>query len=547
MDPGRGETSRGRGGRGTRPGRLVPLAASAAGRHPRASGGGSGRLAAAAGRQGAGGGRKRRHRIGAAGRPGGAGRLAATVRARKCGCRCAAPPSKPWRRFPTPRRWNCCGNWPINTDTSRSRSPAGRPAGRGPRPPSSPYLPELHAELVRGLARRVDAGKEPRLAAALASPAPAVRVEALRAWAASRKRRPPPGCRRSPQQQRPEGPRRRPANPGRAPPSPGETVARRGPAQRRPAGAIGRHLRTGRLGRSRVAGRAAGVVERSRGRDSGGRRDRLGPRRRKAGRPRSGRRRVLARAIAGRSGADRLAGPRRRRCGAPPAGQPQRRGPAEDRVGPVRLAFGNGGTAVLGGDGQDVLPHAEDGGRRVGRVLGTGRPVRRRRTSAAPQGNPRPTSSAFPPAVRRRTAVRRKPSREAAAGRGDGPTGPAAVGSARFSGNEGFWPRAAGGPGAACRRPLPHPAGAGLSRRVAATSARLRVAGAAGVDGPGRAATGGDGLDRLEPERAAGTTGRRAVGPASRGRKPTRSSGRASWRPWPATQASRPRDWPVRG
>ena len=68
------------------------------------------------------------------------------------------------------------------------------PPAAGPRPPSSPYLPELHAELVRGLARRVDPGKEPRLAAALASPAPAVRVEALRAWAASRKGDLPPAA-----------------------------------------------------------------------------------------------------------------------------------------------------------------------------------------------------------------------------------------------------------------------------------------------------------------------------------------------------------------
>jgi HEAT repeat protein len=56
-------------------------------------------------------------------------------------------------------------------------------AGRGG---TSPYIAELHAELVRGLARHVDAAAEPRLTAALGSAAPAVLVEALHAWGASR-------------------------------------------------------------------------------------------------------------------------------------------------------------------------------------------------------------------------------------------------------------------------------------------------------------------------------------------------------------------------
>ena len=124
------------------------------------------------------------------GDPGGAGRLAATVRARKCGRRwCAAVEAL---RRPRRRVVGTAGR--KLADQYGYKPQQKSPPAAGPRPPSSPYLPELHAELVRGLARRVDPGKEPRLAAALASPAPAVRVEALRAWAASRKGDLPPAA-----------------------------------------------------------------------------------------------------------------------------------------------------------------------------------------------------------------------------------------------------------------------------------------------------------------------------------------------------------------
>jgi HEAT repeat protein len=45
------------------------------------------------------------------------------------------------------------------------------------------YRAELHAELIRGLARHVDAADDPRLSAALAGPSADVRIEALAAWA----------------------------------------------------------------------------------------------------------------------------------------------------------------------------------------------------------------------------------------------------------------------------------------------------------------------------------------------------------------------------
>ena len=45
------------------------------------------------------------------------------------------------------------------------------------------YYEELHGELIRGLARHAAACEEPRLIAALAAPAGAVRLEALQAWA----------------------------------------------------------------------------------------------------------------------------------------------------------------------------------------------------------------------------------------------------------------------------------------------------------------------------------------------------------------------------
>ena len=60
----------------------------------------------------------------------------------------------------------------------------GRPGG-----PQSHYVPELHVELIRGLARHVDAADDPRCTAALRAPSPDVRLEALAAWSESRGKR----------------------------------------------------------------------------------------------------------------------------------------------------------------------------------------------------------------------------------------------------------------------------------------------------------------------------------------------------------------------
>ena len=74
------------------------------------------------------------------------------------------------------------------TDQYGVRKP---PAARSGSAPVSTYVAELHAELVRGLARHLDAADEPRLTAALRHTPPTVLVEALHAWAASRRGRLP--------------------------------------------------------------------------------------------------------------------------------------------------------------------------------------------------------------------------------------------------------------------------------------------------------------------------------------------------------------------
>ena len=66
-----------------------------------------------------------------------------------------------------------------------------RKAAAKRRAAASAYIAELHAELVRGLARHVDAAAEPRLTAAPGTTPPAVLIEALHAWAASRGPLPP--------------------------------------------------------------------------------------------------------------------------------------------------------------------------------------------------------------------------------------------------------------------------------------------------------------------------------------------------------------------
>jgi HEAT repeat protein len=52
----------------------------------------------------------------------------------------------------------------------------------------SNYIPELHAELIRGLARHEEPGKNPAFLEALRSPSADVRLEALNAWTASREK-----------------------------------------------------------------------------------------------------------------------------------------------------------------------------------------------------------------------------------------------------------------------------------------------------------------------------------------------------------------------
>ncbi len=127
---------------------------------------------------------------------GGAERLAATVRARemRLPMRCAAVEAL--AALPDAASLELLRRLADQYGYKPQKKPLpanSRPAAAAS-PPSSPYLPALHAELVRGLARRVDADKEPRIAAALASPAPAVRIEALRAWAASRNGDLPPAA-----------------------------------------------------------------------------------------------------------------------------------------------------------------------------------------------------------------------------------------------------------------------------------------------------------------------------------------------------------------
>jgi HEAT repeat protein len=53
-------------------------------------------------------------------------------------------------------------------------------------PKSTSYIAELHEELLRGLARREDAAADSRFIAALKSPRAEVRLEALKAWTASK-------------------------------------------------------------------------------------------------------------------------------------------------------------------------------------------------------------------------------------------------------------------------------------------------------------------------------------------------------------------------
>ncbi len=63
-------------------------------------------------------------------------------------------------------------------DLLNTLAPAA-PAGAG-------YISELHADLLRGLSRHADAGAEPCYTAALRSSSAEVRLEAVRAWGASR-------------------------------------------------------------------------------------------------------------------------------------------------------------------------------------------------------------------------------------------------------------------------------------------------------------------------------------------------------------------------
>lgn len=59
--------------------------------------------------------------------------------------------------------------------------------GREQRNGTSRYIADLHAELIRGLGRHLDAADDPRFVEALRSPAADVRLEALTAWSAGRR------------------------------------------------------------------------------------------------------------------------------------------------------------------------------------------------------------------------------------------------------------------------------------------------------------------------------------------------------------------------
>ena len=73
---------------------------------------------------------------------------------------------------------------------------------------STGYQADLHAELLRALARHVDAADDPRFLAAVQVPSALVRIETLRAWAAGTRGSDADRNRRSAERRRPAGPRR---------------------------------------------------------------------------------------------------------------------------------------------------------------------------------------------------------------------------------------------------------------------------------------------------------------------------------------------------
>ncbi len=118
------------------------------------------------------------------GDPTAAPRLAATVRAPqlRLAMRCAAVEALAFLDAPEvlPLLRELTDQYGVNRKAAAKRRAA-----------PSAYIAELHAELVRGLVRHVDAAAEPRLTAALGATPPAVLIEALHAWAASRGPLPP--------------------------------------------------------------------------------------------------------------------------------------------------------------------------------------------------------------------------------------------------------------------------------------------------------------------------------------------------------------------
>ena len=475
----------------------------------------------------------------------GAERLAATVPAP----RVAAGHAVRGRRGPgLPRRARSAAA-AARIDRSVRREQASR---REPRSaPASTYIAELHAELVRGLARHVDAADEPRLTAALRNAPPPVLVEALHAWAASRSGPLPAQAADLRSHGDCAGAGRRLADPRRPPPSPGPAVPHRGPPRHRHPGPFRRHCRAGRLGRRRVAGQAQGIDEGPRRRHPCRGGAGAGPRRRKTGRAGSGRRHVVAGPIAGRPRPGRLRRPRRGRRGREIPRRPQRRGAASDRGRRRPLAAGTGRTAAAGGDGQDRVPHPQDRGRRRWPRVGRRRPnspsrarcpaARKSSTSCRSASSSSSAPSIARPCARHLPGPKPAGQAHARATRTRGAIAPAAG----PAGTKGIRPRAGRGVGATGGRSPSEPARGRVSRGAAAISAGVCHAGPLGVAGRRRAAPGGRGIDRRDPEGAARTPGRLPAQPTGRGGERMRWSGKTCSRRWPPTPASRRPGWPV--
>ena len=103
-------------------------------------------------------------------------------------CESRSPTDRRHRRRRTAAAGPLCGRrspGPIaGRQPDRWLADAGRSLWPVPPGASTGYQADLHAELLRALARHVDAGDDPRFIAAAQVPSAQVRIETLRAWAA---------------------------------------------------------------------------------------------------------------------------------------------------------------------------------------------------------------------------------------------------------------------------------------------------------------------------------------------------------------------------